>query len=252
MDRPYKVQNGNNMPIQAPLYDSPFVPYSVPDMPTLIVYCKAPPGIIEKYLEPSPFGYVSSDFIVTISDMMNTKHSNGGFYDIAIVVPIKYKDRFAGHYLFEYEQDDYCVAAGREIWGYPKKLANIFFEEKHGKVLATATKNDVEIIRLEMDLNKQAQGVIPNLVLVPHFNLQVIPNCDGPGVFLKRIISRDTTLDFVTKREVEGFGQVKFQGIRNNPLDEFTPIEIYGAVYKVGDYFATEENGWGKVVDVLI
>jgi len=250
MKRPYKVQNGTNIPIQAPLYDSPFVPYSIPEMPTLSVYCKAAPGIIEKYLEPTPFEYTSSDFAVSISNMMNTEHSNGGFWDIAIVVPIKYKNKYGGYYLFEYEQDDYCVVAGRELWGYPKKMANGFLEEKDNKILGTATKNGVEILRLEMDLNKQVQGVIPPLVLTPHINLQVIPNCDG-RVLLKRVISRDTTPDFVTKRKVQGFGLAKFKGILNNPLDEFTPVKVYGAVYTVGDYFATEENGWAKVLDVL-
>ena len=251
MNKPYEVKNGNNMPIQIPLYDDPFVPYHVDDMPTLSVYCRAAPGIVEKYLQPTPFEFVSSDFVVSIANY-TTEHYMGGFYDMALVVPVKYKDMYGGHFLFEYEQDDYCVAAGREIWGYPKKLAAGTLVEESGRVIATATKDGVEVMRLEIDLQAAPQGKIPAIKTAPHLNIHCIPNCDGPGIFSKRIISRDTSPDYVSKKRVEGFGRLSLASTRNNPIGEFTPEEIYGAVFEIGDYKATPENGWGKLLETLI
>jgi acetoacetate decarboxylase len=235
-----------------PLYDEPFVPYQVSDMPTICVFCRAAPGVIEKYLKPTPFEFVNSDFVVSAADMMNTGHSTGGFYDVALVVQVKYKGQQYGYYLFEYEQDDYCVAAGRELWGYPKKMATGSLIKKDGKIIANAVRNGVQIIRMEMDPEKPPQRDIPKLITSPHLNIQIMPNCDGPGVFSKRILRRDTSPDFVRKSKTLGEGKIAFKSTHNNPIGEFTPVEVYGATYEIGDFFATPENGWAKVLETLV
>jgi len=248
----FPVKNANNIPLQMPLYDDPFVPYQVADMPCLCIYCRAAPGVIEKYLEPTPFEFVSSDFVVSAADMMNTGHTTGGFYDVALVVTIQYKGRRYGYYLFEYEQDDYCVCAGRELWGYPKKMATGNLVKKGGKIIANLVRNGVEFLRLEMDPEKPPQDDLPNPVIHPHLNIQVMPNCDGPGIFSKRILLRDTSADFVRKSKTTGEGKITLKSTHNNPIGEFTPVKIYGASYEIGDYFATPANGWAKVLETLV
>jgi acetoacetate decarboxylase len=34
-------------------------------------------------------------------------------------------------------------------------------------------------------------------------------------------------------------------------LDLFAPVEILGGGFATGDFYATEENGWGRVVATL-
>ena len=57
--------------------------------------------------------------------------------------------------MFEYEDKDYSIAAGRELWGYPKKYAKINLVEHTDKYVATAVKNGTEIIRMELDKPKK-------------------------------------------------------------------------------------------------
>ncbi|MEH7225748.1 acetoacetate decarboxylase family protein [Bacillus sp. JJ1566] len=250
MERPYKVPHGNNMPVQAPVFDNPTVPYSCPNLKTLTAYCRTTPEMIQKYLEPTPFEYVSDQFVVSISDFGNA--SNGSFYDVGIIIPVKYKDVVGGYYMFEYENTTWSCIAGRELWGYPKKFAEASLVEEDGKITATVTKDGVDLIQLKMDLSEQLDHPIPAVQIYPHLLLYTLPRPDGPGILTQMVLSRDTSPDFVTKSRLEAPISVELNGLPNDPLDEFQPVEVLGGTYVIGDFHATEENGWAKILNKLI
>ena len=251
MIRPFVVEQGRQIPVQCPEIPEPAV-YSCPDCGTLTVFCRAKPGIIAKYLEHTPFEFVSDNFIVYVSDMTNCRFEQGGFFDMGIVIPVRYGDVYGGNYLFEYEDSEHGICAGRELWGYPKKYAAGTLEQKDGKIIATGTKRGVEIIRLELDLNAPPQKPFPQIQLKPHLQLHTIPAPDGPYIFSERLLSRDTSADFQSKSRVEGAGSCVLRGVVRNPLDEFAPEEVYGAVYEVGDFNSSDDHGWAKVLATII
>jgi len=245
----YIKVHGNNIPIQAPLIPDPFVPYTCKGYRSVFALCEADESIIRKYLEPTPFEYVVNQFIVSVSDFSNC--DKVAFMDCAIVIPVKHKDRYGGYYLFEYENDDSAIAAGRDLWGYPKKYADISLREEDGKVRGQAIRKGKVIVDIECDL----AATLPNLVqpqTYPHLNLHVVPKPDGKGIASMRIISRDTSPDFQLMSEKLGETTVHLQGLPTDPLDEFQPVKVLGGGLIVGDFYATEENGWGQVIETLI
>lgn len=251
INRPYKVQNGNNNPIQAPFYKSPFTPYKCTNFGSVSVYAEVEPELIKKYLEPTPFEYISSVFNISISDFSNTD-GYGGFYDCSFVIPVKYKDLIGGYTMFEYESEDFAIAAGRELWGYPKEYAKMDFIDSTEKVLATASKRGKEFVRIEFTKNSVDKIEIPDVKLTPHLQVQVVPNAEGPGVFLKRVLQRDTSPDYKSRIYMEGETTLTLKFDGKNPLDEFASAKIIGGTYTRGEWASTEENGWAKVVDTLI
>ena len=114
MKRPYAIQNGNNVPLSSPLIPTPFVPYQCADCRHVNVFCRAEPDLIKKYLENTPFEYAGNTVLIYISDFTNTDVCP--FWDCGIVIQAKYKDIVGGYFLFEYEDQDYSIAAGRELW----------------------------------------------------------------------------------------------------------------------------------------
>ncbi|WP_085506149.1 acetoacetate decarboxylase family protein [Thalassobacillus devorans] len=244
---PTTYKTGNNVPIQSPLFPDPFVPYECKNNQTVTAICRTDEAIIKKYLEQTPFEYVDNTFIVTVSDFGNC--NKGAFIDCAVVIPARYKDTVGGQYLFEYENEDFAIAAGRELWGYPKKYAELSVERTDGKVVASAVKAGKEIIRLEFGLNSEAVS-LPELKLTPHLNLQTVPH-PGGGVLYQNVIARDTTPDFELSSSQTGSISVKMGGDKTTPLEDLQPKEILGGTYTVGDFYATEENGWGKIIDRL-
>jgi acetoacetate decarboxylase len=245
----FTVKCGNNMPIQSPLIPDPLVPYECKNNRTLFAVCKGGKNQIDRYLVPTPFESVSELFVVSISDFTNCKKLP--FMDCGIIFPVKYKNIIGGYYMFEYENDDSAIAAGRELWGYPKKFASISLSENEKIITGTVIRKGVKIVEVRCDFSKTVDDV-PKLKITPHLNIHSIPNADGPGTFSKRIISRDTSPDFKLISEKYGMSEVQLNGIPTDPLNELEPQEVLGGGLMVGDYLASEKNGWGNVIDILI
>lgn len=243
---PHKIQNGNNMPVQAPLIMDPFVPYDCPDNITLSVLCRADRSLLERYLAPLPYAPKNDLFVVYASDFSNCAKCQ--FMDGGIIVPVDYEGRPGATYLFEYEDNDSAIAAGRDLWGYPKKYADITLETDGDSARVCITRKGTDILTIEADFSVDTSFEMPKLA--PHFNMHVQPGPDGK-VLSRRVIERDTSPDFQLKSSRMGHAKVALASIENDPLGEFAPLEVLGAQLVIGDFFATEENGWGRTVAQL-
>ena len=67
-----------------------------------------------------------------------------------------------------------------------------------------------------------------------------------------KVISRDTSPDFKLNYKEIGEAKVKFKSISTDPLNDLNPKSVLGGGLIVGDFLASEKNGWGKVLDILI
>jgi acetoacetate decarboxylase len=239
----YSVRNGNNMPLQAPLIPDPFVPYKCPGNRSLNVYCRVEQAALDAYLAPTPSKAAGDVILVYISDF--TACDKIPFMDAGLVVPVSYMGRTGGYFLFEYEDEDAAIAAGRDLWGYPKKFGTIDLLEHKSGVRGTVTRKNTAIISLECLFSDEVNFSMP--ATTPHLNIHVQPGPDGK-VLSRRIIERDTSPDFKLMREHKGSASVTLRSLSTDPLAEFEPIEVLGATYVVGDFYATEANGWGRTI----
>lgn len=242
----YRVQDGNNMPIQAPLIPDPFVPYNCPQNANLMIVCRTDKAILDKYLAPTPFAAIDDRYVVYVSDF--SRCDTIPFMDTGIIVPVRWGDRTGGYFLFEYEDDDSAIAAGRDLWGYPKKYAEIQFEESETAVRSRTIRRGETIMELSCDLTRPVE--FEPVVITPHLNIHVQPGPDG-RILNKRVIERDTSPDFELESERTGTAEVTLRGLPSDPLDELQPKEVLGASFVTGCFHATEENGWGRTVAEL-
>ena len=199
-------------------------------------------------LAPTPFEYVEDRFIVSVSDFGNS--SRGAFLDASIIVPVRYGDLLGGHYLFEYESRDSSIAGGRELWGYPKKYAKMVAEFDGDVMHGFAFRNDKTLITLEVSVDHSLKE-LASPPLYPNLLYRVFPAPDGPGTSLRQILARDTSPDYKLKSKVFGRARVTLRGLPTDPLDKMQPIEVLGGGLMVGDFAATLENGWAKIIDTL-
>jgi acetoacetate decarboxylase len=242
------IAAGNNVPVQAPLIPHPFVPYRCPGNRSVYAVCRGDEAALRAVLEPTPFDYVEDRFVVAVTDFSNC--DKVPYFDAAIVMPVRFGDIVGGHYVFEYEDDDRAIAAGRELWGYPKKYAAISLERDDDLMRGSVLRHGTTIMEIEVPLEfgVKAPGK-PDIL--PHLNVRTVPAPDGPGTTLRQVIARDTTPDFVLKEELWGHAAVTLRAIPGCPLDLFAPVEVLGGGLVTGDFYATEENGWGRVVATL-
>lgn len=240
------LKNGNNVPLHAPLFEDPFVPYRCPGNTTLSVYCRGDRRNLEAHLAHTPFELASDTFLVYISDF--TKCDKVAFMDAGIMLPIVYRGRNGGYVLYEYENDDAAMAAGRELWGYPKKYADIRLETAGDRVSGSVERKGTRIFEIEALLADPVEP--PSIKLNPHFNIKITPAPYG-GVEAKKIIERDTSPDFVTTSLRTGTGKARLTGHSADPFALLGDFESLAASFVVGDFLASETHGWGRVVETL-
>ncbi|MFY0762452.1 acetoacetate decarboxylase family protein [Metabacillus dongyingensis] len=233
-----------NSPLHSPSYPSPFVPYECLGQTSLSVYFRPNREILQEWVKTTPYKLEENIAVAVVTDFSNCDKVS--YMDFAIVVPVSYDGKRGGWYVFEYEDNDAAIAAGRELWGYPKKYASISLEQDGDTIIGKAERNDGLSIEVK-GIPGEPEG-IPEVIIYPHFNIRSIPNPDKSGVWRNQLIQRNTSSDFKLHSRQLLKGSIQFQGTQDNPLHLLGEGPILGAVYTSGDFYATETNGWGKII----
>lgn len=240
-------EQSTSMPIHAPAFPDPFVPYECPDYVSLYAVVEMDEAEVRRILSYTDFEYVSNQAVISITDFSNCNKIP--YMDSAIVIPIKYGNKYGGYYIYEYENNDAAIAAGRELWGYPKKYADISLIEKDG-IYSGEVKKDGKVFLEIKSTHSNDIAEMEEPQVTPHLNIRTIlhPGGDDP---IRQIIERDTSPDFVLKEKFNVNVELKMTSTQFEPLDQLKPLKILcGGVVK-GDFYATKKNGWGKVISEL-
>ncbi|NLA74598.1 MAG: acetoacetate decarboxylase family protein, partial [Deltaproteobacteria bacterium] len=111
-------------PIFSPVY--PSLPHHFSDIHTIQILCKAPRGAIKRATMPpmEPAGDEET-FILLLAWTPDVERMGFNVHEVAINTPVKWKDRVGNTTLIEYIDSDMGLIAGREVYGWPKKMAEI-------------------------------------------------------------------------------------------------------------------------------
>lgn len=164
-DGPYTV------PAAAPLYPPP--PYTYQDCPLVVVPFVAGPGVVRR-LVPEPLEPNDDDIAyIAIGHLHNDKL--GSTREAFVVVPSSDGAREGNFAVVLYLENDACVTSGREIWGWPKKLAEVGYEDGEAGVAASVRRGGVTLI--EAGLGDMEDATPADLALSPvWFNHKIIPS----------------------------------------------------------------------------
>ncbi len=105
----------------------------------------------------------------------------GNYCESGQVIPIRYNGK-PGSYTHVMYLDDYSpIAGGREIWGFPKKLAKPKVTVHSDTINCTLDYNDMRIAQATMGFKYQEldQNKIYESMQQPNFLIKLIPHVDG-------------------------------------------------------------------------
>jgi acetoacetate decarboxylase len=136
---------------------------------------------------------------------------------------VGFEGKPGNYYVYLMLDHDAPIAAGREIWGFPKKLGQIKMEEKDGVLISTVERAGITLIRAAMELS---QEVKPEAVPLPapFFNLKLIPSVkkDAPPDVMQLT---STTLENVNVHRVYYTNKATLE-FGTSPVDPFHKIPI--------------------------
>ncbi|MFC4557911.1 acetoacetate decarboxylase family protein [Virgibacillus kekensis] len=227
------------LPEYSPLY--PSLPYRYKDYQKVSVYCRGDRKGLQQFL-PKEFELTSDIFEVFVLQNNEIEgldlYSEGG-----VVIPCSYKGINGACVAFEYVDQDDALCAGREIWGYPKKLAEVTFDVNEGNITGSITRRGKKIIDINFEKDSKE---VKQPVLSPRLQVKRMPHPEFKGTDLNTIIKNELQ-DTEIKRKVFGNATLNIEESAEDPLSELGVKEVIGAVYIEGAFTLT----YGEIVENL-
>ena len=165
------------MPLSNPSY--PRVPYRFINREYLIITYETDIDLLRE-LVPAPLEVV--DPIVKFEFIrMPDSTGFGDYTESGQVIPVRFKGKMGSFTHAMYLDDHPPIAGGREIWGFPKKMANPKLEVVNETLIGTLEYGPCRIATATMGYKYEALDVkkIAESMTYPNYLLKIIPHVDG-------------------------------------------------------------------------
>src|SRR6185369_8842870 len=155
------------------------------------------------------------------------------YLEAGFVVPVSLGKQSGGYSLFLYLNKTGPAISGREIWGFPKKEAEISMTDEKGKISVTMERLGTVLMKATFLQGEKVQPV-PNRPPRTRYNLKYIPSVKKdapPDVMQITSYLQENNL----KELYKGKATLELGGSSVDPLGKIPIVEIVRAEYMVLD-----------------
>ena len=228
------------MPLTSPAF--PMGPYRFVDREYLIITYRTDPAKLRE-LVPEPLEIaeplVKFEFI-----RMPDSTGFGDYTECGQVIPVSFQGRHGGYTHCMFLDDHPPIAGGRELWGFPKKLAKPTLRAQIDTLVGTLDYGPVRIATGTMGYKHKAADLaaVKASLATPTWLLKIIPHVDGTARICELVeyYLEDVTL----KGAWTGPAALSLDPHALAPVAEFPVLEVMSATHIVADLTL----GLGKVV----
>ncbi len=182
MEAPEVVKAAFAMPLTSPSFARG--PYRYTNREYLVItYCTDRAALEEAVPEPLTFDepLVRCEFM-----RMESSTGFGRYSGAAQHIPVKLNGK-PGAYTHNMYLDVYApISGGRELWGFPQKLAKPRLAVEHDTLVGTLEYGPVQVAKGTMGYKHRAlaQDAAVRMFSEPNFLLKIIPHVDGSRAFV--------------------------------------------------------------------
>jgi acetoacetate decarboxylase len=231
---------GYSMPGVAPLYEAP--PYKYQGNRSINILFKTTPETL-RALVPTPLvANPDSLLFIYIAQFNVVAPIPFSYMEAGIGVPATFSDTAGQYAVYLYLDKAGAIAPGREIYGWPKKDAEIFFTEENEVISAQVAREGVMLV--EAMLHRSAQiDPVPAQPGAPWFNLKLIPSVkkNAPPDVMQLT---STLMESETKELYAGSATLMLGSSVADRLGDIPILEILEGRYTVDDFTL----GYGDVI----
>ncbi|MBU6508256.1 MAG: acetoacetate decarboxylase [Alphaproteobacteria bacterium] len=228
------------MPLTSPAY--PPGPYRFVNREFLIITYRTDPEVLRRVV-PEPLAIaeplVKFEFI-----RMPDSTGFGDYTESGQVIPVSFQGRTGGYSHCMFLNDHPPIAGGRELWGFPKKLANPTLKAEIDELVGTLDYGPVRIATATMGYkHKEAdRAAVKAALAAPNFLLKIIPHVDGTPRICELV--EYYLEDIELKGAWTGPAALSLTPHALAPVAELPVLEVVSAVHILSDITL----GLGKVV----
>jgi len=207
----------------------------------LTVLWETKPEIV-KHLLPPPLKPVSKPIAFAFIATYPSTNQGVPYKEGALILRCEYNGEMGNYYLAMPVTDDRAMIGGREIFGFPKKIANVTLERKDNSVHAYSERLGVKNIEIKAELtgkfnDLETPKIIKELGLLPgrrkntiNYNFKYFPAPNKEGFDYDPWLVKQQTS--VQPKSLEmGFAEVKLNSTDHDPWAEVEIVRLLGALY---------------------
>lgn len=228
------------MPLTSPAY--PPGPYRFVNREFMIITYRTDPDKL-RAIVPEPLEIdaplVKYEFI-----RMPDSTGFGDYTETGQVIPVSFRGRKGGYTHCMFLNDDPPIAGGRELWGFPKKLASPSLRTEIDMLVGTLDYGPVRVATGTMGYKHREadHAAVQAALAAPNFLLKIIPHVDGSPRICELV---EYYLEDVTiKGAWTGPGALSLAPHAMAPVAELPVLEVVSSVHILSDLTL----GLGKVV----
>lgn len=166
----------------------------------------------------------------------------GAFREVALVVPVRFGQKAGVYTVILYLDNASRLPMSREIWGFPKKLADIVVEEREGRFAASVKIGGETVLMLDYTRTGKVEPV-PVLPLSNVYNLKMLPSVkrDAPPEVMQITAVKS---NFRAKEAWRGKATLAPGAMPTEPLGDIPVLKIISA----GDMVIDGTMDYGEVI----
>ena len=230
------------MPLTSPAY--PPGPYRFVDREFLIITYRTDPEKLRAVV-PAPLEFDPATPLVKYEFIrMPDSTGFGDYTESGQVIPVTYRGLAGGYTHAMFLNDHPPIAGGRELWGFPKKLAAPTLRKEIDTLVGTLDYGPVRIATGTMGYKHRPADIaaVTAALRGPNYLLKIIPHVDGTCRVCELV---EYYLEDVTvKGAWTGPAALELSAHALAPIAELPVLEVLSAIHIVSDLTL----GLGKVV----
>lgn len=207
----------------------------------LTVHWETKPEIIERILPP-PLEPIEIPLVSSFIAYYPKTNQGQPYYESALFIRSKYEGEYGNYFLAMHVDDDRAMIGGREICGFPKKMANISIKRDGNKINAFSERLGTRYIEVEVDLSGQFNdSETPNILkkykVLPsrkkgtiNYNFKYFPSPEKDGFDYKPRLVRQETLIKPASMEM-GTAEITLKSSKHDPWGEIEVVKVLGALF---------------------
>lgn len=219
------------MPLTSPAY--PVGPYRFRNREYLIITYRTDPKKLRE-LVPEPL-QIEGDVVKFEFIRMPDSTGFGDYTESGQVIPVSFQGRKGAYTHCMFLNDHPPIAGGRELWGFPKKLAQPTLKTEIDTLVGTLHYGPLRIAVGAMGYkHKQADlAAVSASLAAPNFLLKIIPHVDGTARICELVEFR--LEDIALKGAWTGPAQLVLASHPLAPLAELPVLEIVSGTHIIAD-----------------
>ena len=219
------------MPLTSPAF--PPGPYRFIDREFFIVTYRTDPDVLRGVI-PAPLEFI--DPIVKYEFIrMPDSTGFGDYTETGQVIPVSFRGERGGYVHAMYLDDESPIAGGRELWGFPKKLAAPKLTVEKDTLLGVLRYGPVPVAVATMGFKHRtlaADKVLASLK-APNYLLKIIPHVDGSARICELV--RYFCEDITVKGAWEGPASIELFHHALAPVAALPVLEVISGLHILTD-----------------